>query len=58
MLPSTGMKLTPEQQQEALALLQSDVPFREVAGRFGVAHETIRRLALRAGVELAPRDKS
>jgi IS30 family transposase len=54
-LASNGAKLTLEQQQEALTLLKADMPFREVAGRFGVHHESIRQLALREGVELAPR---
>jgi transposase-like protein len=55
LLLQRGKKLTSEQQQEALELLQADMPFREVARRFGVNHETVRQLALREGVELRPK---
>jgi transposase len=50
-----GKKLKSEQQEEALELLRADVPFREVAQRFGVNHETLRQLALREGVALRPK---
>jgi transposase len=43
-LPDNGPKLTPTQQEEALVMVRSGASLRQVAQRFGVNHETIRRL--------------
>jgi transposase-like protein len=43
-LPDNGPKLTPTQQEEALDMVHSGASLRQVAQRFGVNHETIRRL--------------
>jgi len=42
LLLQRGKKLTSEQQREALELLQADMPFRAVARRFEINHETVR----------------
>ena len=45
-------KLSPEQLAEAYSLLMADVPFREAAQRYEIHPESLRRLALRNGIEL------
>ena len=48
-------KLTPEELEETYALLRADVPFREVAQRFGISDASLWRLAERDGVALRPK---
>jgi transposase len=50
-------KLTPEELMEAYELLKADVPFRQVAQRYEIHPESLRRLALRDGIELRARGK-
>ena len=54
-LQRSERKLTPEQLEQAYALLRSDIPFREVAQRFGINPESLRRLAQRDGVSVRAR---
>ena len=49
-LQRSERKLTPEQLEQAYALLRSVTPFRKVAHRFGVNPESLRRLAQQDGV--------
>jgi DNA-binding CsgD family transcriptional regulator len=44
MLPENGPKLTPTQQEEALEMVRSGASLRQVAQRFGMNHESVRRL--------------
>jgi transposase len=43
-LPGNVPKLTPMQQEEALEMVWLGVSLRQVAQRFGIHHESIRRL--------------
>ena len=54
-LQPSVQKLAPEELEEAYALLRADVPFREVAQRFGISDASLWRLAERDGVVLRPK---
>jgi len=43
-LSEHGSKLTPSQQEEALEMVRSGASLRQVAQRFGIHHESVRRL--------------
>jgi hypothetical protein len=57
-LRRSDRKLAPEQREQAYDLLRSDVPFRQVAGQFGIHPVSLRRLAQRDGVTLWNKGKS
>jgi transposase-like protein len=46
-LQDNGPKLTPAQQEEAMEMLRSGASLRKVAERFGINHESVRRMIKR-----------
>ena len=55
LLGRSERRLTPEQLEQAYDLLRADTPFRQIADRFGIHPESLRRLAQRDGVTLRAR---
>jgi transposase-like protein len=51
-LQDNGPKLTPAQQEEALDMVQAGASLRQVAERFGINHESVRRMVMRKQREL------
>jgi transposase len=52
--PPQPDSLTPEQKDEAAALLRQGWSIRQVASHYGVSRESIHRLAKKEGIELQP----
>lgn len=51
--PPHPPSLTPEQQQEAIVLIERGLSSRQVARHFGVSHQAIHRLVKKTGIVLA-----
>jgi DNA-binding NarL/FixJ family response regulator len=51
-LQDNGPKLTPAQQEEALDMVRAGASLRQVAERFGINHESVRRMVMRKQREL------
>ncbi|HZU00214.1 MAG TPA: hypothetical protein VFA10_11160 [Ktedonobacteraceae bacterium] len=54
-LQPSVQKLTSEQLAEAYELLKADIPFREVAQRFGISEASLWKLVQRDEVTLRPK---
>jgi len=54
LLPSQPPSLTTAQQEQAIMLIRQGMSLRKVADLLGTSHESVHRLAVRAGIDLRP----